>query len=160
MKLYEINQAITQLVESANPETGEVDVQAFEDLALAKEEKQKNIVMFCNHLESDQEAIEKEIDRLTTMKKRAESGKRWLMGYLKNSMEQDNITELDFVTFKAKIKKNPPKVVIHDETKLYARFGEAKTVMSIKKDELKEALKTGEHVDGAVLVQDTRLEIK
>lgn len=160
MKLYEINRAMTQIIESANPETGEIDEQAFNALALAKEDKQKNIVIFINQLDNDNEVIKKEIERLEGMKKRTESAKEWLTGYLKKSMEADGINELNFTTFKAKIQKNPPKVIIHNEEKLYERFGKMETIVKIDKQALKEALKNNEEIEGAELLQETRLVIK
>lgn len=161
MKLYEINKAMTELIESADLETGEIDEQAFNALTLAKEEKQKNIVIFCNHLSSDSDAIEKEIERLANMKKRTENAKKWLMQYLKKSMEMDGVTELDFSTFKAKIKKNPPKVELEkDYTTIPARFWKTKTLQELDKKALKEALENGEDIQGAKIIQNTRIEIE
>ena len=161
MKLYEINKALTEIIESANPETGEIDEQALNMLVIAKEEKQKNIVMFCNQLGSDSEAIEKEIERLENMKKRTANLQKWLMGYLKSSMETDGVTELDFVTFKAKIKKNPPKVEVEsDYIKLPEKFWVTKVSRELNKKAIKEAIENGVKVQGAKLIQDTRIEIK
>ncbi len=161
MKLYEINREMTQLIESADATTGEIDSQAFDALALAKEVKQKNIVLFVNHLSSDSDAIEKEIERLSTMKKRTESSKEWLLNYLKQSMEFDGVDELDFVTFKAKIKKNPPRLEVGNEL-IDEKFYKTKVVetKTLDKEAVKEAIKNGESVPGCSIVQGTRLEIK
>ncbi len=161
MKLYEINREMTQLIESADVTTGEIDSQAFEALAIAKEEKQKNIVLFVNHLSSDSDAIDKEIERLSTMKKRTESTKGWLLNYLKQSMELDGVDELDFVTFKAKIKKNPPRLEVGNEL-IDEKFWKVKVVetKTLDKEAIKEAIKNGESVPGCSIVQGTRLEIK
>lgn len=160
MKLYEINKEMTQLIESADPTTGEVDAVAFEALALAKGEKQKNIVLFVNHLDSDNEAIEKEIERLKVMRARSENAKKWLLNYLKESMEFDGVTELDFVTFKAKIKKNPPRLDVGESVNIPEKFWKVKTTKELDKDAIKEAIKSGEEVKGCSIAQGTRLEIK
>lgn len=160
MQLYKINQEIMKLVTEANPETGEIDLTAFTALSIAKEEKQKNIIYVCNHLDSDTQAIEDEIERLKTMKAKTENAKNALLRYLKDSMDMDGITELDFTIFKAKIKKNPPRLEIKDETNVPVKFWKEKIVKSVDKDAIKEALKSGEEIAGCYLFQGTRLEIK
>lgn len=160
MKLYELNKAIADLLEQANPETGEIDETAFTALSIAKEEKQKNIILFVNHLSSDSEAIEKEIERLEDMKRKTENAKKWLTEYLKRSMEQDSVSELDFTTFKAKIKKNPPKLALEDPAKIPDKFWKLVSKQELDKEAVKEAIKQGEEIKGAKIVQTTRLEIK
>lgn len=56
------------------------------------------------------------------------------------------------------IKKNPPRVEITDESKIPADF--IKYVPSIDRAGIKDALTEGKEVEGATLVQGTRLEIK
>lgn len=161
MKLYELNREMTQLLESADPVTGEVDAKAFDSLSLAKEEKQKNVIMFVHHLSGDQEAIEKEIERLENMRKQTENAKNGLLNYLKYSMELDGVTELDFVTFKARIKKNPPKLELDkDCTAIPDKFWKITSTQTLDKKAVKEAIENGEEVPGCKLVQDTRLELK
>ena len=72
MKLYEIDEKIAQVIaESTDPETGEfmLDIDALNELQMARTEKIENLLLLCKNLSADVEAIGAEIDRLTARKK-------------------------------------------------------------------------------------------
>ena len=69
MNLYEINQAVLETIEKADPITGEIDLMAFEKLQIEKQEKQANIAKFILHLENDEAVLDKELERLKSSKK-------------------------------------------------------------------------------------------
>lgn len=159
--IYQIDAEIQQLLESL-PDTGELtieDAEALEALQLSRKVKQQNIIRYYKSLKSQVDIIDSEIARLSKLKtltaKRAEK----MVKLLEMSMAQDNANELDFVTDKAKFKKNPPKVEIYDESKL-DRFVVTKEIKSIDKKALKEELAKGEVIEGAVLISTMRLKIK
>ena len=62
--------------------------------------------------------------------------------------------------FDLSIKKNPPKVVIEDEEMIPQSFIDVQTVEKVNLKTIKEELKKGEAVQGARLIQETRLDIK
>jgi methyl coenzyme M reductase subunit D len=59
-----------------------------------------------------------------------------------------------------KIKNNPQYVKIENEDAIPAQFKLEVTEIRIDKNSIKDALKDGEEVDGAVLDRKTRLDIK
>jgi len=160
MQLYKIDAALMNLVENADPVTGEIDGEALASLTLAKEEKQLHVAQFIRHLDNELEVIDKEISRLQSMKKTSEARQEWLRNYLKKFMDIDGRTELNFTTFKAKIKENPGAVVIDDEDLIPEEYKSSKTVVSISKATLKIPLTAGESIPGCHLEKTTRLEIK
>lgn len=159
MNLYEINQKIIDLINSGD-ENGEIDSKAFDELQITKEEKQLNICKFIKKLEADDDVFEKEIERIKKLQERSKKKKEWLKQYLQSSMEFEGVSELDFTVFKAKIRKNPPRLVIQDEAQIPTKFKVEKVSISIDKDGIKQAIKEGEAVQGCILEQTERLEIK
>lgn len=156
--LYQINAEIQALLASAD-ENGEINAEMFDQLQIAKQDKQLNIIKFIKHLENDEALIKQETERLTTLKSQATKRKEWLTKYLADSMKIDGVTELDFTTFKAKFKKNPPKLVIVEGTLLPEKFTITKVDIQPAKDKIKEALKAGEEVKGCHIEQTERLSI-
>lgn len=156
--LYQINDQIQQVIQSAD-ENGVIDETAFEQLQLAKSDKQLNIIKFIKHLDNDVEVIKKEAERIETLKKQTEKRKEWLTNYLAQSMRIDGVNELDFTTFKAKFRKNPPRLTVIDEASLPQEYIVTKTVTSPDKDKIKEAIKSGQEIPGCSLEQAERLVI-
>jgi len=159
--IYQIDTEIQKLLESL-PDTGELtveDAEALEALQLSRKVKQQNIIRYYKFLNSQVEIINSEIARLSELKALAAKRAEKMVKLLQMSMAQENANELDFVTDKAKFKKNPPRVEIYDESKL-DRFVVTKEIKSIDKKALKEELIEKGEVEGAVLVASMRLEIK
>ena len=71
MKLYEIDQAIAQLIEgSVDPETGELvlDYEALDKLQTARTEKCENIALMIKNKTAEVKAIDEEIKKLNARK--------------------------------------------------------------------------------------------
>lgn len=90
----------------------------------------------------------------------APASPKWLKSYLKDSMENTGITKIECPFFKLSIQKNPASVEVFDENLIPDQFKEPVTTWKIDKNAIKEALKNGETVAGAVLLNGTRLSIK
>lgn len=160
MQLYKIDAQIMNLVENADPVTGEIDEEALAALTIAKEEKQRNVAEFIRHTDNDLEVLDKEISRLQAMKKTTMARSEWLRNYLKKSMDIDGQKELNFVTFKAKIKVNPGAVIIDDESLVPDEYKSTKTIVNVSKAALKIPLSHGETIPGCHMETTERLEIK
>ena len=75
----EIDERLMALVD----EDGEImDVEAFEALQMERTEKAQNMALWVLDLQDEQEAIKREIDRLTARKKAAERKETSLKGFL------------------------------------------------------------------------------
>lgn len=160
MNLYQINQQLLDTIEQADPETGEINLAAFEELQLAKTVKQENIARYIKHLENDSAILSLEADRIKKLKDMNAKRQEWMKSYLKQSMSIDGIDTLDFPTLKVKIKLNPPKVEIDDEEKLLPLYGKEKVTVVLDKAQIKKDLQAGSEVSGARLVSSTRIDIQ
>lgn len=159
MNLYQINSQIQQVVEAAD-DNGEINAELFDQLQIVKEEKQLNVIKYIKHLENEEELFDKEIERIKKLKQIAGNRKEWLKKYLENSMRIDGRTEIDYPLFKAKIRKNPPRLTIADEKLIPEEFKKQEIIIKIDKDAIKDALKSGKEIAGCALEQNERLEIK
>ena len=106
-------------------------------------------------------AIDAEIARLQALKVQRERVAQGLRDYLKLNMETAGIEKITCPFFTISIAKNPPAVDIFDPLSLPAKFmvlpepkpaAPDKTAISL-------AIKAGEDVPGAKLVQGTRLKV-
>lgn len=160
-ELYPIRSEDDELISSIiDPETGEIlDEEAFNKLTSQKysDDLKKSLINKMKTLEATQNAIDEEIANLKKLKQVQLNREASVGRFLKFIIESDG--EFDGTTCGAKIKKNPPKVEITDETQLdeYIKI-ELKEVKKLDKKQLKEDLKKGP-VKGAKLVQGTRLDI-
>jgi hypothetical protein len=102
--------------------------------------------------------IDKEIKRLTELKRVAENGRKRLRERLKSGMELMGIDKVDTPLFKLSISKNPPAVQIEDESKLPDKY--MKVSYTVDKTAIKNDLKNGIEIDGCTLTTGTSLRIK
>lgn len=164
MKLYEITEEVLTAIERYNEAETDEELAELEktltDLQVTFNVKSVAVGKYILNLESDSSQIDAEIVRLAEAKKRRERRAESLRKYLKGAMEATNTQEIDGTILKLKIKKNPPSVEIVDESLVPPLYRKTKTVETIDKTAIKEALKSGLGVDGTRVVQTTRLEIK
>lgn len=145
------------------PETGEMtneQVQEYENLGIAMAEKQENTLKFYRRLELDEEMVDSELNRLKTLKAQINNKKTSVEKLIEYSMDKLELDELNFGSIKAKRKLNPPSVVLDESVQLPSEYTRQKIVIEPDKSKIKEAIKSGIKVDGARLIQSTRIEIK
>lgn len=152
--LYEINQEILNCVDL---ETGEIlDEQAFEALQMERNEKLENIALWVKNLTSEAEALKAEEKAFYDRRKAAESKAESLKRYLDTALRGQK-----FNTTKVAISYRKSTAVEVDETKLSASWlREIPASYVVDKLEITKALKAGELVDGATLVEKNNLSIK
>lgn len=161
MKLYEIEanieQAIQNMFDSVNDETGEVNPEAIENLESLKEEREvkiENIACYIKNIDAEAKAIKAEEDALAKRRKALENKSNRLTEFLKMHLD---VSE--------KIKT--PRVVISfrkstrieaDESILAKKW----LVITTKADKtaIKEALQNGKKIKGAQIVENYSLQIK
>jgi hypothetical protein len=126
------------------------------------QEKSMNVAAYCRNLEAAADAIDdaaKQMkDRAAKARKRADS----VRAYLLNNMQACGISKIGCPYFSITVKKNPPSVVVFDESEVPADLMVQKPPPppSPDKTAIKERLKAGEAVPGCRLEQGVRLEIK
>lgn len=160
MTLYEIDQAIADIMENAvDEETGEIDEGAFaalDELSMARDQKIENIglaykswVAFADSIKAEKQALEKR-------QKRAEKKAEWLKNYMAHALNGEK-----FKTPKVEATyRRSSTVEIYDMGVLpdeYLRYRDPEP----DKTKIKEAItKKGEIVPGAVIVEHMNISIK
>lgn len=153
MKLYEIDQAILNCIDL---ETGEIiDTEQLDKLTMEREAKLENVACWIKELKVEAEALKAEKQRLAERQKVAENKMESLKKYLAYALDgQAFKTVRASVTF-----RKSQAVEIADIYKLdenYLRYKEPEA----DKTAIKEALKAGQTVAGATLVENTSVIIK
>ena len=159
----EFREASQQLAELDIPEEALRDT--LESMQCAIEVKSKAVAAQVLNLEAMAEAVD---NAAKAMKERAAKIQRradWIREYLRANMTACGITKIEAVEFVLSIKKNPPAVVIDDETAIpddYKRIPEPPPPPVAKPDKklIAQAIKDGFVVPGAHMEQGTRLAIK
>lgn len=142
--------------------------------------KVDNYAEYILHLEAQEAAVGEAVKRLKAKQASIERHRERLLAYASFTMQEKNALEGEAWTIKRV--KNPPKVEILEEFKvrLYAPecidrvpleepyevtldpdgSGSKVYLLKVNKNKLKERLKDGANIDGAVLNQGHRIEVK
>lgn len=155
MNLYEINEKLQNFNLEVDEETGEVlNIDELDNLELAKNEKIENICLYIKNLKADAEAYENEKQAFADREKRATNKAKSLQRYLENILNGEK-----FETTKAKCTwRKSEKVEVTDMLSIPRQYIKVKE--DVDKTELKKALKNGDEIKGAKLVENNNLSIK
>lgn len=166
MKLYEYNEIIDTLLgmdeEGVDGETGLVfDVTLLDKLEMKRKDKIENLLLFTAQLDADAEDIEDYISKLKVRakakKNKADSLKDWL------AEEITRYGDKQFETQKIKATVRTDKVAhIIDQALLPPEFLRFKPAPAPEPDRtaIKNAIKAGQHISGAELIQSKTVQIK
>lgn len=83
-----------------------------------------------------------------------------LMFILQQEMEDKEIESFESDELTVKMKKNPPKLLIHDESTIDKGYFYEETQTKLNKDLIKRHIKEGYVIQGCEIVQDHRIDIK
>lgn len=162
MKLYELSQNFRNLEEVLNnteeDNIREMILNSINEVGCDLSTKVENIVKLIRNLQADTEAIKTEEQRLNKLRKQKERQVEGLQRYLFDCISPLEKKEVKGGIFIVSIKKNPPKAVIDDINAIPSWF--LVHTPSVDKKMLKEALKEGQKIEGARLVQEESLKIK
>jgi len=166
MNLYELGEQYKELssIFENSEELEESEIEAFENtlesIADEGEKKIENLGLFYLNLQSNYEAIrnarEKMAKREVSIKKRIE----WLKQYLLLQMNKFNFKNLQYDNFEVSIRKNPPKVIIADESIIPVEYKNIKTIETFNLENLKNDLKEGQEIPGVNLSTSYRVQFK
>lgn len=163
MNLYqikaEVEQAINDLLESADPETGEVDPNAVTNLNQLQEqmdEKIDNIGAYYKNLLAEAKMLEDEEKilraRRESKEKKAESLKKYLATALDGKPFESTRVACSW--------RKSTKVDVFDQEKLEPYFLNVKTDIKPDKTKIKNAIDSGIEVAGARLVESNNIQIR
>ena len=153
MKLYAVSQRIEELSEQmVDIETGEINEEIFAELTELVEEKEdrlEGIFLHIKNLASDITALKVERDSFDKRIKRKTREMDRLLDW--TTMLQKGKT---FETDKVRVKyRKSQKVEIRNELLIPGQYMTYKTTSSPDRKAIKEVLKNGGYVEGAVLVE-------
>jgi len=163
MNLYQTNE-LARLEAHIDHETGEIDIDSFNRAKIALADKQLAVCAYLKNETGNIDLIDSAIKELTARKKAMQARYDSLKDYLLVNMQANGIKEITApnFTFSAKIKLNPPKLVIDDAgiipMELYI-YPEAPAPYP-DNAAIKAKLLAGENIDGAHIVQAERVDIK
>lgn len=162
--LYEISRDYMQAMDVLTDPDNDIPMDAVADTLEGIEgqlqEKATNVAMVMRNLESAADAIKDAEQRMARRRKAIENRAQWLKNYIKRNMEVAGITRIESPWFVLSVQKNPAAVDIADEAMLPDTFKHEVTTVKVDKAAIKDALKAGQEVPGAVLVVGTRLMIR
>jgi len=165
--LYKLTNAYLELAERLAD--GDFDAQTIADTIEASgisdelAVKAQGIEFVARGAESHNLAIDAEIARLQALKEHRNKVAAGLRAYLLDNMQRADIDKIECPLFSISIRKNPPSVEIIDQLSLPSKFmvtPEPKPpVAAPDKKAIAAALKAGENVPGARMIQGVRLNI-
>jgi len=160
MNLYEITREALELASLL--ETEELTPELEQALVINQDQlqaKANNYAKVIVNIQSDADAIDNEIKRLKAMKESKDRAITRLKEAVKNAMLVSNIEKIESPLFKLSIRKSEAVEVDMLEG-LPSEFLNVKNVVTPDKIAIKEAIKRGEFVLGARLIDNFNLQIK
>lgn len=160
MNLYEITQEAQYL--AALLETEELTPELEQALIINQDQLQSKAVNYAKviaNYQAESDAIEQEIKRLKAMKESRDKKIEWLKESVKNAMLVSGIEKVESPLFKISVRRSEAVEVDVVEA-LPNAFQNVKNVVTADKVAIKEAIKRGENVLGARLVENFNLQIK
>lgn len=167
--LYEIDRALIEVLENGftlecvDMETGEIDeakVQEFlNNLPLERDKKLEAYGCLIKNLQAEADAIRAEEKNLAARRQAKEKRVEWLKNNIAASMQAIGETKHETAKVVFSFRKSVVVEVL-DDTKLPNKYLTVKTTVAPDKVALKNALKSGEVIDGATLVEKSNLQIK
>ena len=155
MKLYEIDEAIRNFRFQIDEESGEIlNADELDELELAREKKIEGIACLCKERRASAKALRDEMKNLKARAERDEKSADDLEAWLERILDGEK-----FTTSRCAITwRKSKRVEILDESLIPDAFFTVKTERSPNKTAIKNAIESGEDIDGAVLA--TRNNIK
>lgn len=160
--LYEINKVIENIIANAvDPETGEIigDLSMLDELEMARDEKIENTGLYIKNLNADIEQLRAEECALQQRRKSKENRVKSLKNYMTYSLQQAGQNKFETPRLALSFRKSSA-VEVEDVEKLPKEYKKIKTEISPDKTAIGKALKAGEEIAGAILVERLSLQVK
>ena len=156
MNLYEIT-ALQQAVEQE--EDAEIKQDLQEVIAMELEKKSNNIIYAIKNLESNNVAIDAEIERLNAIKERNVKNVDSIKNHILNFMKNNKIDKIqtDLATFGTRKSKSAQ---IDNIEQIPSEFITVKQTFQPDKTAIKKAIEEGREVAGATIIENISLQIK
>ena len=160
MNLYQLTQEAQYL--AVLLETEELTPELEQELLINQEQLQSKGINYAKviaNYQSESDQIDAEIKRLKAMKESRDKKVTWLTESLKKAMLVSGIEKIDSPLFKISLRRSESVEVPVVES-LPKFYQNVKNVVTADKMAIKEAIKKGENVFGARLIENYNLQIK
>lgn len=160
--LYSIGMEYLRIADQLIDNGGELDEETETALQMNKEEltvKASSFALLSRELERKTESIDAEIERLTKLKKSYISSSDRVKAAIENAMKLHGIEKIEGDLVRLSFRKSKA-VEIEDETKIGKQYTTSTITVSISKKLIGDAIKAGQKVEGAKLVERRSLQIK
>ena len=162
--LYEIKDEYLQVMDALTDPEADIPLEAVLDTLEGFEnqlqEKAVNVAKFMQNMQATAQAIKEAEQKMAKRRQAIENRISGIREYLKRNMEQSGITKIESPWFILSIKNNPGAVAITNEQAIPDHYKAEVVTTKLDKQRIKDVLKSGEKVPGAVLVNGTRLDIR
>jgi len=154
MNIYEIDAAILDCVDQ---ETGDiVDLDRLKALEIERDRKVSNVACWIKDLKAEADAIKKEVDNLSARKTADENKIKSLKQYLDYALNGTKFKdERCSISYR---RSEAVEVTKEGEAKLPEEF--IKIERTVRKSELKDAMKLGFEFEGCTLVEKNNIQIR
>ena len=160
MNLFNIKQEYINLVNTIIDNNGELSPELSQALAINETELKEKAINYgyvIRSFEYENDIIDAEIKRLKSLKEQKEKAIQKLKDAVSDAMNLYGIEKVESPALKLSFRKSES---IEISENLDKRFMIEKVTLQPDKVAIKEAIKKGEQVDGAVLVINQNLQIK
>jgi hypothetical protein len=143
-------------------EEGEFTLEIEQALAITQEQLQEKSLQYTyviKNFEADSQAIDNEIKRLKAMKEAKGGAIERMKEAVKNAMLAGGIDKIESSLFKLSLRRSEAVEVVNID-QLPENLITVKKTVSADKVKIKEAIKSGEVIPGAVIIENFNLQIK
>jgi len=162
--LYNLTDTMKQLLNMA--QSGEVEQETIDatiesmDLEQDIEEKIDGYIYVMDELDASNERIQNEIKRLRKRKKVQENNKKRMQERLYDRLKLIERDKVQTDKYTVSIRKNPPKLVVNDESNIPKRFYDERLPKLNKRALLDELKNSDEELKGVEVRQEERLDYR
>ena len=162
VSLYNIQNEYLQIVESLIENGGELTTELESEIQINKEQLQTKGVCYgfiIKQLDANNDMIDKEIERLNKIKKTNSNSIERLKTNLSTAMQIFEVEQLETPLIKINFRKSE-SIEIEDLSLLNDAYKNTKTTVTADKVKIKDAIKKGETVIGAIISYNKNIQIK
>jgi len=162
LSLFDLNKIFNQFMELVARREGEISEE--EETALVTLEqslitKADSCAFVLDKLEAEADFYKAQAERLMQFSRTCSNARERLKTRITEAVKisPDKYIRGDLISFQ--LKKNPPSLVVHDESKIPEKFIDTVITRKVDKAAIKQAIKQGEIIEGCEMVQGESLSV-
>jgi hypothetical protein len=162
MSLFDLQKTYYLFIELLERRGGEINESEEHELALLESTllaKADSCAFVLDKLESEADFYKQQAERLLGFSRVCSNARQRLKDRITEAVKMSPDKTIEGETISFTLKKNPPSLIVNDESLVPDKFVETVVTRKVDKSAIKAALKQGEEVQGVELVQDESLKI-